>query len=172
MKEKIYTLILILLVTINLSANTPLTDSSNIHQYGIGLQAAPFPIFGLSFNYRINKSISLNAFGRLGIDVDFLALRAKYSFKFTRNYNIYVSGLAGIFRDNNVSKSIFSKEESDTAPGFGAGIGFEYFFDSLPEFGFNSEVDFVYIGFKKDWWQYDYKSPTLIMLGIGVHYYF
>jgi hypothetical protein len=122
--------------------------------------------------YNLNKTIGFQGIARIGIDVDFIALRALFQFKNKPRYNIYASGLFGMFRDNDVQTTVFATTQTDKANGYGIGGGFEYFFRRLPHVGWNVEVDFIHIAFEKTWWKYDYEAPSLIMLGLGIHYYF
>jgi hypothetical protein len=86
--------------------------------------------------------------------------------------NVYINGMIGYFTDGDVQVNIFARSETDKTWGIGGGAGFEYFFSKLPRFGWSLEVDFVYIDFEKKWWKYDYHAWSLLMLGMGVHYYF
>ncbi len=139
---------------------------------GIGMQAAPFPIFGAALILNPSSRLGLQAIGRVGIDVDFMAFRALARVKTEPKYNVYFAGLAGYFRDSNVTETVLGTEQTDTALGYGVGAGFEYFFSGLPAVGWNLEVDYCRIGFEDKWWEYDYEVPQLIMLGLGIHYYF
>ena len=139
---------------------------------GLGLQAAPFPIFGPAVTYNPTERFGIQAMGRVGIDVDFAAIRALVKVKHEENHNVYFSGLLGVFRDDNVTEFALDPEQTDTAPGFGIGVGFEYFFSGLPAVGWNIEVDYIYVGFEDKWYEYDYEAFQLIMLGLGASYYF
>ena len=140
--------------------------------FGLGMQAVPFPIFGAAVTYNPSAQFGLQAIVRTGIDVDFAAARALIRLKNERNYNAYLSALVGIFRDDDVTASLLGREQTDTAPGFGVGAGFEYFFSGLPSVGWSLEVDYCRIGFEDKWFEYDYETPQLIMLGLGINYYF
>jgi len=139
---------------------------------GIGIQAAPFPIFGPALTLNPHDALGIQVFGRVGlVDVDYGALRVLVRPKQESNYNVYVSGLFGFFHDQDVSRTIFGEEESDEGTGFGLGGGVEYFFSGLPQVGWNVEVDYIYIGFEDIWWDYDYETPQMVMLGLGITYY-
>jgi hypothetical protein len=149
------------------------SETSSTKRIGLGLQSAPFPIFGLSGIYNISKQWSAQTIFRYKtIDVDFLSFRCLYRFKQTENHSLYVNSLLGYFYDDSVSEEILGPEQTDSALGFGFGFGFEYFFKSLPEIGWNVEVDYIRINFEEKWWDYDYKPFSLIMLGLGINYYF
>ncbi|MBM3321685.1 MAG: hypothetical protein FJY73_13565 [Candidatus Eisenbacteria bacterium] len=140
---------------------------------GIGIQAAPFPIFGPAVTVNPTQVLGLQLFGRVGlVDVDFGAIRVLVRPKVEPNYNVYLSGLFGTFKDQDVSRTILGPEESDQGIGFGFGGGVEYFFSGLPEVGWNFEVDYIHIGFEDVWWDYDYETPQMVMLGLGITYYF
>jgi hypothetical protein len=141
-------------------------------KFGIGMQAAPFPVFGVALTVHPSSRLGLQAIGRVGIDVDFFAVRALARVKSERNYSVYFSGILGTFKDDDVSVGPLADYEEDTGPGFGVGAGFEYFFSGLPAVGWNLEVDYLRIGFEDKWWEYDYETPQLIMLGAGINFYF
>ncbi len=138
---------------------------------GIGIQAAPFPVLGISARYNPSENLGLQVFGKTGYDVDIIAARGLYRFHNGRRHNWYGAGLIGYFRDPNVSRHLFGEEESDSAPGYGVGIGIEHFFDGTGSFGFCLELDFIHIAFDDVWFEYEYKSFSLVMLGLGIHYY-
>jgi hypothetical protein len=151
-------------------AQAPVHDQTG--RLGLGVQAAPFPILGLSIVHNPSSRLGLQLFAKTGFDVDVLAARGLYRFGQGRRHNWYASALFGYFRDPDVSRTpLDDADESDSAPGFGAGIGLEHFFDSTGRFGFNLELDFIHIAFDDIWWEYEYKSPSLVMLGAGFHYY-
>jgi hypothetical protein len=147
-------------------------ETSPPTRLGVGFQAAPFPVVGLSLIYNVNPKVALEAVAKTGWDVDLAMVRSLYRFGGTSAGNFYGCGLLGVFRDAHVSKHVFAPEESDVAPGFGMGIGYEHVPASLPKFGFNAEIDFIHIGFDETWWKYRYDSVSLVMVGFGVHYYF
>lgn len=167
---------LIVTITIFLSipqmAYSASTAPDSTKKVGIGIQGAPFPVIGLAVVYNLNERLGLQAVAKTGYDVDILALRALYRFKNEPKYNTYASGLLGIFRDDAVSTGIFAPDETDVAAGFGIGGGFEYFFSGLPNVGWNLELDFIHIAFEEKWWEYDYETFSLVMIGLGAHYYF
>jgi len=140
--------------------------------FGVGMQAAPFPVFGLALTMHPSSQFGFQAIGRVGIDVDFFAARAIVRVKDERKYNVYFAGILGMFKDDDVSIGPLADYEEDTAPGFGVGAGFEYFFSGLPSVGWNLEVDYLRIDFEDKWYEYDYETPQLIMLGAGITYYF
>jgi len=169
-RNLIFIIVIVFLTTTIIQAGTSEVKERKI---GVGFQSAPFPIFGISGIYKLNDKFNLQLFGRIGfVDVDLLAVRGIYRIKNQETYNIYVAGLLGIFHDDSVSQTIFSEKEADTALGFGISGGVEFFIKSLEDIGFNLEVGLVHIGFKDIWWVYDYQAPTLIMIGLGFHYYF
>lgn len=167
-----YSTALLTVFVISSFANILFAQEQKETKFGIGFQASPFPIFGLSAIYNTNKNLSFQCIGRVGIDVDFFAFRALYRIKTEKKYNVYINGMIGYFTDGDVQVNIFARSETDKTWGIGGGAGFEYFFSKLPRFGWNLEVDFVYIDFEKKWWKYDYHAWSLLMLGMGVHYYF
>jgi len=148
------------------------TATDSTRTFGIGTQSAPFPILGLGIIYNLNEKLGIQLIGKTGWDIDVLSLRALYRFKNGFRRSLYACGLLGMFRDDEVQRHIFAPEETDVAPGFGVGVGGEYFLSGLPNVGWNLELDFIYIDFEKHWWQYDYKAFSLIMIGFGVHYFF
>lgn len=139
--------------------------------FGLGIQAAPFPIFGPALTFNASRSLALQTTGRFGVDVDFMSARGLYRIKQAENYHLYTSALLGFFRDPNVSPYLLGPKETDAAIGFGVGAGVEYFFSGLPNMGWNVEVDYIRIGFEDKWYEYDYETPQLIMLGLGINYY-
>jgi len=140
-------------------------------QFGIGVQGAPFPIVGISAIWNASPTIGLQAIGKTGFDVDVLAGRILYRFGQRPGHSWHATGLIGHFRDPDVSRTPLGMDETDQAVGFGFGVGFEHFFAKIPHMGFGAEIDFIHIGFDDVWWQYDYESFSLVMLGLGLHYY-
>ncbi len=139
---------------------------------GLGMQAVPFPVVGLSLLYKPTDLIGLELIAKTGWDVDVIACRFLYRFAGVAKHRWYAAGMAGFFKDDSVWEKPNGPEEADTGPGFGAGVGLEHFFDSLPNVGWNVELDFLLIDFEERWHKYDYHTPKLLMLGFGAHYYF
>lgn len=139
--------------------------------FGLGVQSAPFPIHGLSVQYHPSNRLGFQVIAKTGYDVDILTSRVLYRFNSSERTRLYGSGMAGVFRDSHVTRTLFAREETDTAPGFGLGVGVEHFFTPKSRLGFNAEIDYVHIAFEKTWFEYDYDTWSLVMLGVGIHYY-
>jgi hypothetical protein len=149
-----------------------LEQGGHARTVGVGVQASPFPAFGLGVTYNLNESLGLQAVGRMGIDVDFWMVRALYRFKSEPGYNVYANGFYGMFTDDKVYEYPLDDYETDTAPAYGLGVGYEHFFPSMARVGWNVEVDYIHIDFEEKWFKYEYETFNLVMLGLGVNYYF
>ncbi len=147
------------------------TTAESPKKLALGVQSAPFPILGLSVQYHPSRRLGLQVFGKAGYDVAILASRVLYRFNSSERTRLYGSGLVGVFRDSHVTRTLFGPEETDMAPGFGLGIGLEHFFTPQSRLGLNAEIDFAYIAFKDTWFEYEYDTWSLVMLGLGIHYY-
>ncbi len=137
---------------------------------GIGIQAAPFPLFGPSVIYSPVDAIGLEVLGEAFIDIDWIGARALLR-PFSRpGHRFYFSGLVGHFVDSKFSTDVFSPVKTETAFGYGAGLGIAFFFKRQSSFELNLELDYVHIDFSPSW-KYDYGAVNLIMAGAGFHYY-
>lgn len=141
------------------------------NSFAFGLQAAPFPLFGISAKCIINPQICVEMFGRPQFaNTAFIALRGQYLFIHDSVHNIHATGLIGSFKD---CESDFLTNKTDTAPGYGIGIGYEHIFSGVPNLAWNAGIDYIYIKWNDVWWvklnNKDYFS--LVMLGFGFHYY-
>jgi hypothetical protein len=148
----------------------PANEATPGRKLGFGIQAAPFPLFGPSVVWNPMPWLGLEMIGEALIDVDWLGGRTLLRGVQFPLFNVYAAGLLGVFHDGNVSEFLGPKQ-SDTALGYGGGIGTEIFFGRKSSFSVNVEVDFIHIDFEKRWSKYNDKAPSLIMLGVGVHYY-
>lgn len=154
-------------------SQTEPSETAVSRSVSLGLQACPFPVFGLEVGYNPAPAIGLQVVGRIGVvDVDFGLGRVLYRFKRDASHNVYANVLFGVFRDDEVYRDPGGPYETDSAPGFGFGIGYEHFFRGMPRVGWNAEVDFIHVGFEDVWYTYDYESFNLVMVGLGVLYYF
>jgi len=164
----------VLLCIVVLSAGPACSESAATKQHqfiGLGIQAAPFPIIGLSVRCTLNQRFSLQAIGKTGYDVDILAARGLLTISSRERSHWYLAGLAGYFRDPDVSRGLFAPDEEDAAPGFGVGIGWERALGATQRFSLNAEIDYIHIHFKDVWWEYEYKRFNLVMIGFGLNYY-
>ena len=142
-------------------------------KFGIGFQAAPIPVIGLSLIYNINKKIGIQTIGRIGIiDVDFFSIRLLYRFKCENRYSFYTNGLIGYLRDDDLHKFLLGPEETGEGLEYAAGFGAEYLTGGIFKIGINIEIDYLYIDWEEKWFEYSYEDLSLISLGLGVHYYF
>ena len=167
MKKALLFSLIILALLLSVSANAQ--DSVKGKKYGLGWQST-FPVIGLSGKYVVNEKVSgqliLGFFGTLNT----YGAKVNYIFNEKEHYNLYGFGMVGLFAYSSpaLQDDWTFKDETETALGFGAGAGLEYFFtDFIPEVGWNVEIGFGSIQF--DEVDYDFTS---IMIGGGVHYYF
>ncbi len=136
---------------------------------GIGMQAS-FPVYGASVIYNTNSRISLQGIiGAFGTLKEYGG-RVLYRFDQNKNLQPYAFGMAGAwsydgYRIDNTGYGV--AKTTETVPGFGAGAGVEYFFESLPDLGFNAEIGMGTAKFKEV--NYSYSA---ISFGVGLHYYF
>lgn len=138
---------------------------------GIGIQAAPFPLFGPSVIYSPVAAVGLELLGEAFVDVDWVGARALLR-PFPRpGHRFYFSGLVGYFVDSDVSTSVFAPRQTATALGYGAGIGFAFFFKRQSPWEMNLELDYIHIAWEPKWWKYDFGATNIIMAGLGLHYY-
>jgi len=166
-KAQVVIAVLLLLI---LSVSTMAQESLKGKKFGVGWQST-FPVYGLSGRYIVNEKIAgqviLGFFG----DLSTYGGRVTYKFNEKPHYNLYGFGLLGLFSYTSPvlnTSNLQLEDKTETAIGFGAGAGLEYFFtEFIPEVGWNLEVGFGSIQF--DEVDYDFSS---IMIGGGVHYYF
>lgn len=150
----------------------------NQMKYGIGFQSS-FPAYGVSGMYNVNEKSSIQVvLGPVG-KLKTFAGRVLYRFNrkiFPHKYNVYGYGMVGFWSYTGYGYYHWDAywgrwrwgEKTETVPGFGAGVGLEYFFeDFLPEVGWNLEIGFGIVDFKEV--RYDFST---FMFGIGAHYYF
>lgn len=147
------------------SAKQPVHEPKTI---GVGIQSS-FPVYGASVMINTNSRISvqgiLGAFGTLKM----YGGRALYRFDAKSNLQPYAFGMLGSwsYEGYELSSSGMSIQKStETVFGLGAGGGVEYFFQGLPDLGFNAEVGYGSAKFK----QIDYDFSA-ISFGVGIHYY-
>ncbi len=168
MKKGLLFSLILLVLLLSISANAQ--DSVKGKKYGLGWQST-FPVIGLSGKYVVNEKVSgqliLGFFG----DLSTYGAKVNYKFNEKEHYNLYGFGMIGLFAYTSpVWNSSYTslEDKTETALGFGAGAGLEYFFtEFIPEVGWNLEIGFGSIKF--DEVDYDFTS---IMVGGGVHYYF
>jgi len=167
MKKVLLFSLILLVLLLSVSANAQ--ESVKGKKYGLGWQST-FPVIGLSGKYVVNEKVSgqliLGFFG----DLSTYGAKVNYKFNEKENYSLYGFGLLGLFAYSSpvLQDDWTFKDETETAIGFGAGAGLEYFFpEFLPEVGWNLEIGFGSIQF--DEVDYDFTS---IMIGAGAHYYF
>ena len=149
----------------------PNQEHSPPRTLALGIQAAPFPLFGPSLIYNPEKWVGLELLGEAFVDVDWLGARGLLRFVRRPAFSLYVSGLAGIFVDSSVYEAPLGPKTSDTALGFGGGPGCAFSFTKNSPLEVDLELDFIHIGWERRWYKYDYKAFNLIMLGAGIHYY-
>jgi len=83
----------------------------------------------------------------------------------------YLTGLVGVFVDDEVSVGALGAETTDTALGLGAGLGWGSYWSKTSPVRLNVEVDFVHIGWEPKWYKYNESTYDLVMLGVGIHYF-
>lgn len=147
-------------------ASAQYDDVGDLKKIGAGLQSS-FPTFGISGIYNLNEQMAAQAV--LGFIGSTSAFGGRFLYRFRReeNYNFYGYGMLGIFRHKTwgLHDKYILKWETETVAGFGLGGGVEYFFEGLPEIGWNAELGIGIVDFE----YYDFSA---FMFGLGAHYYF
>ena len=132
-------------------------------RFGVGFQGS-WPAYGISAIAKLNKQFALQGVvGTFGIMESSFFARGIYRFSpKTASFgwhNFYGYGSVGAFTYKLL-------DVRETVPGFGAGVGFEAYLESLPQMGWTVEVGFSVVNFDLDY------SFSFIALGLGAHYYF
>jgi hypothetical protein len=131
---------------------------------GVGFQSS-FPAYGVSVMINTNSNISIQGVLGLFSSVKAYNGRVLYRFNTEKNLQPYLYGSLGAYSYEGLTYYFMNKTE--TVFGFGAGGGLEYFFEGLPDLGFNLEIGIGSVKFKEI--DFDY---SLIWFGLGAHYYF
>ncbi len=145
------------------TASAQYNDFGELKKVGVGFQSS-FPVYGISGIYNLNEQMSGQAVIGFFGTVKIFSGRFLYKFKRQDNLNVYGYGMLGAFMHKSWV-TLEGKDKTETILGLGAGVGIEYYFDGLPEIGWNAEIGFGLVDF-------DYYDFSAIMFGLGAHYYF
>jgi len=171
---KSQTIQIILLSILFLCASTKLQAQSDKKPereqktIGVGLQAS-FPVYGASIMINTQSNISIQGILGAFSTLKMYGGRVLYRFETKKNLQPYVYGLLGAwsYEGYKIGSGWSLEKTTETVFGFGGGGGVEYFFEGLPDLGFNAEVGFGSVKFK----DIDYNFSA-ISFGAGMHYYF
>ena len=147
--------------------------SQPLKRVGVGIQAAPFPIFGASARYIASQQFAIEVFGRPRFaNTSFIALRGQYLLVHDSVENLRAAVLIGTFKDY---ESDFLRDNvTENALGYGAGFGYEHIVPWVRNLTWNAELNYILINFKDAWWIRLNKKDnfSLVMIGFGFHFYF
>jgi len=140
--------------------------------FGVGFQGS-FPAYGASAIINFSPNFALQ--GVVGALGELRSIFGRAIVRFNRSesgwgwHNLYAFGMVGSFSypwfDDSNYRSF--EETRESAPGFGAGLGFEGYLNSIPEVGWTLEIGLGSVSFEKA----DYTFST-VNIGGGLHYYF
>lgn len=158
MKKALFTSIFLLCMGLSLPAHSvelgqPIPAGEG--RWGAGIHSG-FAAFGLSVKYRYTDIVTvqgtLGAFGTLKN----YGVRGLYTFRAEEKYDLYGFGSVGLWKWDGFL--------AESAVGFGAGAGAEYFF--TPQFAASAELGIGFVNFD------NYAGFSTVGLGLGLHYYF